>query len=104
MDVRWPEGFKGPGCQHNKAWRPRLRSFRWAGCRKEIHATAGTVLHGSHLPLRYWFWAAYWMGTLKPGISALQLQRQLGIGSYRCALYLCGRIGAVPIICFHATF
>jgi len=62
-----------------------------------MHVTAGTVLHGSHLPLRYWFWAAYLMGTLKPGVSALQLQRQLGIGSYRSALYLCRRLRAAMV-------
>ena len=97
IEVRWPEGFKCPNCQHTKGWRISLRSYRCAGCRKEIHATAGTVLHGSHLPLRYWFWATYLMATLKPGISALQLQRQLGIGSYRSALYLCRRLRAATI-------
>lgn len=54
--------------------------------------TAGTVLQDTHLPIRYWFWAAYLMSTMTPGISALQLQRQLGIGSYRTALYLCRRL------------
>jgi ISXO2 transposase-like protein len=49
-------------------------------------------MHRSHLPITYWFWAAYLMGTLTPGISALQLQRQLGIGSYRTALYMCRRL------------
>jgi len=97
VGVRWPDGFKCPRCQHPKAWRISLRSFRCGGCRKEIHATAGTVLHGSHLPFRFWFWAAYLMGTLKPGVSALQLQKQLGIGSYRSALYLCRRLRAAMI-------
>jgi hypothetical protein len=49
-------------------------------------------MHGSHLPFRYWFWSAYFMSTLTPGISALQLQKQLGIGSYETALYLCRRL------------
>jgi len=42
-------------------------------------------MHGSHLPIWYWFWAAYLIGTLTPGISALQLRNQLGIGSYETA-------------------
>lgn len=49
-------------------------------------------MHRSHLPLRLWFWTAYLMSTLTPGISALQLQKQLGIGSYRTALSLCRRL------------
>ncbi len=40
---------------------------------------AGTLMHRSHLPVRLWFWAAYLVATHTPGISALQLQRQLGI-------------------------
>jgi hypothetical protein len=92
IQVRWPQGFECPRCHHPKAWRVSLRSYRCAGCRKEIHLTAGTVLHGSHLPFRYWFWSAYLMSTLTPGISALQLQKQLGIGSYETALYLCRRL------------
>lgn len=90
--VRWPEGFDCPRCHHKKAWRVSIRSFRCRGCLKEIHLTAGTVMHGSHLPLRDWFWAAYLMSTLTPGISALQIMRQLGIGSYKNALYLCRRL------------
>ena len=44
-----------------------------------------TILHASKLPLTVWFWAAYLMATHSNGISALQLQKQLGIGSYRSA-------------------
>ena len=47
--------------------------------------TAGTVMHGTRLPLRTWFWAAYLVSTFHPGISAKQLQRQLGIGCHQTA-------------------
>jgi DNA-directed RNA polymerase subunit RPC12/RpoP/transposase-like protein len=92
MKVRWPDGFECPQCSHRRAWQISLRSYRCAGCRKEIHLTAGTVMHGSHLPAQYWFWAAYLLSTLTPGMSALQLKHQLGIGSYQTALYLCRRL------------
>ena len=39
------------------------------------------MMHRSHVPIQEWFWAAYLLTTLTPGISALQLQRQLGLGS-----------------------
>ena len=47
--------------------------------------TAGTVLHGTRTALHLWFWAAYLMSTATPGISAVQLQRQLGIARYETA-------------------
>jgi len=54
-------------------------------CRHQVSTTAGTVLHGTRTPLQYWFWAAYLMTTATPGISALQLQRQLGLDRYETA-------------------
>ena len=62
------------------------------GCSYEFSVTAGTIMHDSHLPLRKWFVAIYLMCESKKGISALQLQRTLGIGSYRTAWYLNHRI------------
>lgn len=49
-------------------------------------------MHRSHIPIQEWFWAAYLVSTMTPGISALQLQRQLGLGSYRTAWFLLGRL------------
>lgn len=49
-------------------------------------------MHGSHVSLSNWFQAAYFVSTFTPGISALQLQRQLGLGSYRTAWYILGRL------------
>lgn len=54
--------------------------------------TAGTVMHGSKLPLTVWFWAAYLMATHSNGISARQLGRQLGLGSYKSAWLLCAKL------------
>lgn len=48
-------------------------------------ATAGTIFQDSHLPLRLWFRAIWWFTNQKSGISALGMQRALGIGSYRTA-------------------
>ena len=49
-------------------------------------------MHRSHIPIQEWFWAAYLVATLTPGISATQLQRQIGIGSYRTAWFMLGRL------------
>ena len=54
--------------------------------------TAGTIMRHSKLPLTLWFWAAYLMATHANGISALQLQRQLGLRSYKSAWLLCAKL------------
>ena len=59
--------------------------WQCSGCRYQVSLTAGTVLHGTRTPLHLWFWSAYLVATATPGISAVQLQRQLGIGRYETA-------------------
>ena len=77
---RWPEGFVCPGCGARTAWvLERRRLWQCRDCRLQTSVTAGTVMHKTHLPLRVWFWAAYLVATHHPGISAKQLQRQLGL-------------------------
>ncbi len=72
------------------AARPTRSSARAAIARTSV--TAGTILHGSKLALTVWFWAAYLMATHSNGIAALQLQNQLGIGSYRSAWLLAAKL------------
>ena len=61
------------------------RRQQCAGCRHQVSVTAGTVLHQTKLPLTQWFWAAYLMTTDKRGVSALLVQRQLGLSCYETA-------------------
>jgi transposase-like protein len=83
---RWPEGFCCPGCGCGRAWVLARRHLQeCASCGRQTSVTAGTVLHNTRTPLTLWFWAAYLMSTHTPGISAAQLQRQLGIGRYETA-------------------
>jgi len=63
----------------------RRHLWQCAACGHQASVTAGTVLHGTRTPLPLWFWAAYLVTTLTPGISALQLQRQLAISRYERA-------------------
>jgi hypothetical protein len=85
--ARWPHGFVCPGCGKTKAWQLQTKAWTWecAGCGKQTSVTAGTIMHHSKLALTTWFWAAYLMATHSNGISALQLQRQLALGSYKTA-------------------
>lgn len=83
--LRWPEGFRCPHCTAAKAW--PLRSVLWqcAGCGRQVSVTAGTIFQDTHTPLTVWFRAMWWFTTQKNGVSALGLQRVLGLGSYQTA-------------------
>jgi ISXO2-like transposase domain/Transposase zinc-ribbon domain len=94
FSARWPKGFVCPACGTGKAWPLQTKAWTWecAHCGKQTSVTAGTIMHHSKLPLTLWFWAAYLMATHSNGISALQLQRQLGLGSYKSAWLLCAKL------------
>ena len=55
------------------------------GSGRQVSLTSGTVLHNTKTPLTLWLWAAYLMTTDKRGVSALLLQRQLGLRRYETA-------------------
>ena len=61
-------------------------------CHNQFSPTSGTLFADSHLPLLTWFHAIGLMLNAKKGLSAAQLQRDLGIGGYKTAWYLCHRI------------
>jgi predicted RNA-binding Zn-ribbon protein involved in translation (DUF1610 family) len=92
--ARWPDGFACPCCGGSKAWRLESKSWTYecARCGRQTSVTAGTIMHHSKLPLATWFWAAYVMATQPSGISALQLQRELSLGSYKTAWLLCAKL------------
>ena len=83
--IRWPEGFRCPRCGGAKAWPLRSVLWRCAGCGYEVSVTAGTIFQDTHTPLPIWFRAMWWVTTQKNGVSALSLQRVLGLGSYQTA-------------------
>lgn len=83
---RWPDGYACPRCKHGDALElPARLLWRCKACGYDTSVTAGTVLHGTRTPLTLWFWAAYLVTTHTPGMSAVQLQRQLGIARYETA-------------------
>ncbi len=92
--ARWPDGFVCPACGGVRNW--ALETKAWtrecAECGRQTSVTAGTVMHGSKLPLTIWFWAAWLMATHSNGISAVQLGKQLGLGSYKTAWLLCAKL------------
>lgn len=101
--IRWPNGPVCPHCGNgdqvkvyklaaNPAKKIRAGLYRCAECGGQFTVTVGTVMEDSHLPLNKWLLAFYMMCASKTQVSALQLQRQLELGSYRTAWFLCHRI------------
>ncbi len=83
---RWPGGFRCPGCDGDEVGvLQRRRVWQCKGCGRQTSVTAGTVMHKTQTPLTLWFWAAYLVATHAPGISAVQLRRQLAISRYETA-------------------
>jgi len=92
--ARWPDGFVCPACGGLRACLlvTKADTHQCSACRKQTSVTAGTVMHGSKLSRTVWFWAAYRMATHSNGISARQLWRQLGLGSYKSAWLLAAKL------------
>jgi transposase-like protein len=89
VETRWPQGFRCLACgSDNAVWMKTRRVWQCRRCRHQTSPTAGTVMERSHLPLSAWFTTAYLMTSFKPGVSALQLQRQLGLASFKSAWVL----------------
>lgn len=84
--LRWPNGFRCPACgvadTAGRATRGRLIC---RSCRHQCSVTAGTIFDKTRTSLRVWFAAAWYITNQKQGVSALGLQRVLGLNSYQTA-------------------
>jgi transposase-like protein/IS1 family transposase len=97
---RWPDGVHCPRCESRNVYALRTMAFKWEcpDCRMggayRFSHIAGTIFENTNKSLREWFRVIHLMLTSKKGISALQVQRVMGFGSYKTAHYMCHRIRA----------
>ena len=98
---RWPNGVCCPRCGAcDKIGAIKTMAFKWqcyscsprSGYRFSV--IAGTIFENTNKPLRDWFRVIHLMLTSKKGISALQIHRMMGFGSYETAWYMCHRVRA----------
>jgi len=83
---RWPEGYGCLPCGCREAFElPRRFLWQCKACGHQPSVTAGTALRRTRISLRDWFWAAYLVRIHGPGLSALQLKRELGLTRYETA-------------------
>ena len=96
---RWPEGvISCPRCGYDKVTE-HSKPYHWNcyqcspnGVGYRFSVLVGTIFENSNKPLRTWFRVMHMMLTSKKGISALQIYRVMGFGSYETALNMCNKI------------
>jgi transposase-like protein len=94
----WPHGPACPRCGVTEDRITKLQGastrpgvYKCKDCRKPFSVTVGTVMERSHVPLSKWVLAAHFMSASKKGMSALQLQRMMGV-TYETAWFLFHRL------------
>jgi len=98
---RWPEGVACPRCGNVEVKGHGTMEWNWL-CNEcspsetnyRFTHISGTIFENTNKPLREWFRVIHLMLTSKKGISALQIHRMMGFGSYRTAWYMCHRVRA----------
>jgi hypothetical protein len=84
--ARWPDGFRCTACGHERAWAHKTRLIdECAACGKQHSLLAGTIFEQTKTGLARWFLAIYLVTSSQGGISAMELKRQMGFGSYQTA-------------------
>src|SRR5579884_3149802 len=95
--IIWKNGVECPHCKSNHITKLAGEKHREGvhqcnSCREQFTVTVNTIMEDSHIPLKKWLMAFHLMSSSKKGISALQLKRNLGLGSYSTALFMTHRI------------
>jgi transposase-like protein len=86
FETRFGQGYECPKCEKASKWH-RIKAERAYSCQycgHHLHPTVGTPFEKSRTPLQLWFYAIYLFTTTRHGVSAKELQRQLGV-TYKCA-------------------
>jgi transposase-like protein len=94
---RWPEGVRCPRCDHDKVWALDSKPHHWVckNCATDgyrFSVLVGTIFENTNKDLREWFRVIHLMVTSKKGISAMQVKRYMGFGSYETAWSMCHKI------------
>jgi len=82
---KWPNGYQCLKCGSTEYWIASGNVTVCRNCQYQCSLTAGTIFHGTRKPLMFWFRAIWYVTEQKNGVSALGLQRALGLGSYHTA-------------------
>ncbi len=91
--IRWPNGYVCPSCgMVDEAYRTSRGRLICRHCRYQCTVTAGTVFDKTRTSLQSWLAAVWYITNQKQGVTALGLQRVLGLGSYQTAWTMLHRL------------
>lgn len=93
FETRFGQGHVCPKCERSARWYPlRAESaFSCQWCGHHVHPMVGTIFEKSRTPLQLWFYAIFLFTKTRHGVSAKELERQLGV-TYKCAFRMAQRI------------
>ena len=83
--IRWPDGYVCTRCNGKDVWKMSSGLYHCKACKYAGSVISGTLFQDTHKPLRLWFQAIWYVVNQKNGVSALGLQKALGLGSYHTA-------------------
>lgn len=83
--VRWSAGYACGRCGSGSHWKRDRGLLICRDCGYEASVISGTLFQDTHKPLRLWLQAIWYVVNQKNGVSALGLQKALGLGSYQTA-------------------
>jgi transposase-like protein len=94
---RWPEGVRCPRCGSDRVYPVSTMAFKWQcyTCTDESYRFShltGTIFENTNKPLKDWYRVVHLMLVSKKGMSALQIYRYMGFGSYKTAWLMCHKV------------
>ena len=96
--IRWADGFTCPRCAGKEAWRSERLLWVCRQCESHVSVLAGTLFQDTKLPLSLWFQLIWWFVGQKSGTSALSIQTNFGVGSYRTAWKLLHKLRSCMVL------
>lgn len=82
FSLKYEHGFECKSCSGKEYWQNKRKIFVCKKCKQETSVLAGTIFHKSQLPLPLLFRMLWYMIVQKNGVSAVSVQRVLGLSSY----------------------
>ncbi len=96
--IRWEDGFVCSACGSRKFWRSKRLLWICSTCEVESRVLSGTLFQDTKLPLNLWFQIIWWFMGPKNGVSALALQQNFGIGSYRTSWKILSKLRSCTVL------
>lgn len=90
--LRWKQGYRCPRCRYNEMWEINDHKYKCKNCGYQTTVISGTLFQDTHVPLNLWFRAIWYVTEQPDKVTAVKLQKELGLGSNRTALMMLNKM------------